>query len=51
MARPLRCRLGIHRWVVHREPGIEPHHECARCQKVMINKPEMIGGQGMGGLF
>lgn len=32
--RPLRCRVGMHKWVVRREPGVTPFHQCVRCGKV-----------------
>ena len=45
-AKPFRCRLGIHKWVVRREPDTEPYFECARCSKVQVTELPMIG---MGG--
>jgi hypothetical protein len=44
--KPLRCRLGMHKWVVRREPDVEPYFECARCSKVQVTALPMIG---MGG--
>jgi hypothetical protein len=44
--KPLRCRLGMHTWVVRREPDVEPYFECARCSKVQVTALPMIG---MGG--
>ena len=35
-SKSLRCRFAIHRWVVRREPGIAPYHECARCGKAKV---------------
>jgi len=32
--KPLRCRLGMHKWVLHHEPETgATFHECARCGK------------------
>ena len=45
-SRPFLCRFGIHKWVLRREPDVEPYFECARCSKVQVTKPPMIG---MGG--
>jgi hypothetical protein len=42
MKKPFRCRLGIHKWVVRREPDVAPYHECARCEKVRITEPRLI---------
>jgi len=41
-----RCRLGIHKWVVRREPDVEPYFECARCSKVHVTEahPIDLGG-------
>jgi hypothetical protein len=32
--RALRCRFGIHKWTVRREPDVTPFHQCLRCGKV-----------------
>ena len=48
MRKPLRCRLGIHKWVVRREPDVAPYHECTRCSKVRSNDlPVGIGDAGL----
>ena len=46
-SKPFRCRLGIHKWVVRREPDVEPYFECARCSKVKVT--ELPLGLGAGG--
>jgi cytochrome c2 len=46
MARPLRCMLGMHKWVVHQESGVESYHECARCHRMMENRPYLNGPLG-----
>jgi hypothetical protein len=46
--KPFRCRLGIHKWVLRREPDTEPYFECARCSKVRVTELVMIGGNGLG---
>lgn len=46
--KPFRCRIGIHRWVVRREPDVPPYHECARCSKVQVVEQKMIGMGGVG---
>ncbi|HEX6365542.1 MAG TPA: hypothetical protein VF000_05305 [Agromyces sp.] len=43
MKKSFRCRFGIHKWVVRREPDIAPFHECTRCGKVRVTDPQMIG--------
>ncbi|MFC9918885.1 hypothetical protein [Agromyces binzhouensis] len=45
-----RCRIGIHKWVLHREPDTEPYYECARCAKVRVVELTMIG-MGDGGML
>lgn len=36
--KPFRCRVGMHKWVVRREPDREPYFECARCSKVQVTE-------------
>jgi hypothetical protein len=33
MGRPLRCRLGIHDYVLREEPGTDRYLACSRCGK------------------
>ncbi|MRG58860.1 hypothetical protein GE115_03090 [Agromyces sp. CFH 90414] len=41
-ARPLRCRFGMHKWVLRHEPETEAYHECARCLKVRSPYPSPL---------
>ena len=40
------CRVGIHKWVVRREPDIPPYVACAKCDKTKLvdTRPEHIAG-------
>lgn len=44
--KPIRCRLGVHKWVVRREPDVDPYIACARCSKVRVTELFFIGGTG-----
>ena len=48
MKRPIACRLGIHKWVVRKDPGIEPYAACKRCQKARLVDlgPKDVGSGG-----
>ena len=42
----LRCRLGMHKWVVHRDIEAGAWHQCARCGKERTPdvNPPAVGG-------
>ena len=41
------CRVGLHKWVVHREPPVKPYVWCDRCEKAKMvdTRPENVAGQ------
>lgn len=55
MKRTIACRLGIHKWIVRRDPGIKPYVACKRCQKAKLIdlSPEGVasGPEGKQGFF
>jgi hypothetical protein len=51
MARPLRCRFGIHKYVLREQPGADRYRACARCghEEDKLDKPtNLMGGAGGG---
>lgn len=51
MTRRVLCRLGWHRWVVVREPDIEPYTACELCkhEKMIEYRRGRPGDLGLGG--
>ena len=49
MARPLRCRLGIHKYQLREQPGGDRYLACVRCGREYegVDKPtNLMGGAG-----